>query len=379
MDFRFAVTCLPALLCVITFSTSRAQNTKNDSMLCVGNYWTPEQGKLFMEQEKQKYATAAAWKKRAAEIRKHILHAAELEKFPAKCPLNPIISEVRSYEGYQVRNVAFESLPGVYVTGSLYTPTQAKGKLPAVLTAEGHWSDPADYGRYRPEAQKRFATLARMGAIVFSYDAVGYGQLADFGWVHEHPKALKQQTWNSIRAVDFLISMGADPKRIAMTGASGGGTQTILLTAIDELNRQGKLPTIEGEEEFTLLREGSQWRISLDWGAGVKVSFTTVLPSETPIFAEPVVKETVARPSDVFTIGFRVKNRTNREIVTRIVHRIEPKELAQYLELVQCALLLPVRLRPGEEQTYNSTYILRVDLPDGTKHLDVIYEFKVDS
>jgi len=92
-----------------------------------------------------------------------------------------------------------------------------------------------------------------------------------------------------------------------------------------------------------------------------------------------VVKETVARPSDVFTIGFRVKNRTNREIVTRIVHRIEPKELAQYLELVQCALLLPVRLRPGEEETYNSTYILRGDLPDGTKHLDVIYEFKVDS
>ena len=92
-----------------------------------------------------------------------------------------------------------------------------------------------------------------------------------------------------------------------------------------------------------------------------------------------MVKETVARPSDVFTIGFMVKNRTNREIVTRIVHRIEPKELAQYLELVQCALLLPVRLRPGEEQTYNSTYILRVDLPDGTKHLDVIYEFKVDS
>jgi hypothetical protein len=155
--------------------------------------------------------------------------------------------------------------------------------------------------------------------------------------------------------------------------------QKKILTAIDELNRQGKLPTIEGEEEFTLLREGSQWRISLDWGAGVKVSFTTVLPSETPIFAEPVVKETVARPSDVFTIGFRVKNRTNREIVTRIVHRIEPKELAQYLELVQCALLLPVRLRPGEKETYNSTYILRGDLPDGTKHLDVIYEFKVDS
>jgi cytochrome c oxidase assembly protein CtaG/Cox11 len=155
--------------------------------------------------------------------------------------------------------------------------------------------------------------------------------------------------------------------------------QKKILEAIDELNRQGKLPIIEGEEEFTLLREGSQWRVSLDWGAGIKVSFTTVLPSDTAISAEPLTKQTVARPSDVFTIGFRVKNGSNRAIVTRIVHRVEPKELAQYLELVQCALLLPVQLRPGEEQTYNSTYVVRGDLPDGAGRLDVIYEFKIDN
>ena len=155
--------------------------------------------------------------------------------------------------------------------------------------------------------------------------------------------------------------------------------QKKLLAAIDEMNRRGKLPIIEGEEEFTLLREGAQWRVSLDWGAGVKVSFTTVLPSDTAISAEPLAKQTVARPSDVFTIGFRVKNRTDRAIVTRIVHRVEPKELAQYLELVQCALLLPVQLRPGEEQTYDSTYVVRGDLPDGAERLDVIYEFKIDN
>jgi hypothetical protein len=155
--------------------------------------------------------------------------------------------------------------------------------------------------------------------------------------------------------------------------------QKKILAAIDEMTRQGKLPMIEGEEQFTLLREGSQWRVSLDWGAGVKVSFTTVLPSDTAISAEPLAKQTVARPSDVFTIGFRVKNRSNRAIVTRIVHRVEPKELAQYLELVQCALLLPVQLRPGEEQTYNSTYVVRGDLPDGAERLDVIYEFKIDN
>ncbi|HEY1232897.1 MAG TPA: cytochrome c oxidase assembly protein [Candidatus Binatia bacterium] len=155
--------------------------------------------------------------------------------------------------------------------------------------------------------------------------------------------------------------------------------QKKILAAIDEMTRQGKLPMIEGEEQFTLLREGSQWRVSLDWGAGVKVSFTTVLPSDTAISAEPLAKQTVARPSDVFTIGFRVKNRSNRAIVTRIVHRVEPKDLAQYLELVQCALLLPVQLRPGEEQTYNSTYVVRGDLPDGAERLDVIYEFKIDN
>ena len=75
--------------------------------------------------------------------------------------------------------------------------------------------------------------MARMGAIVFSFDMVGYGQMADFGWQHEHPETMKLQIWNSIRAIDFLISRGVDPTRIACTGASGGGTQTFLLAAVD--------------------------------------------------------------------------------------------------------------------------------------------------
>jgi len=75
--------------------------------------------------------------------------------------------------------------------------------------------------------------MARMGAMVFAIDMVGYGQMADLGWKHEHPDALKLQLWNCIRSVDFLIAMGADSQRIACTGASGGGTQTFLLAAVD--------------------------------------------------------------------------------------------------------------------------------------------------
>jgi len=227
------------VIAMLNFPTMAVSQDKSpvkniDPMFCMGEYWTEAQGKEFLEQMRQTYTTAAAWKKRAKQIRAHILKGAGLEKFPEKCPLKPIFGEKRAFDGYQVQNVAFESLPGVYVTGSLYTPTQVQGILPGILTVEGHWDLPTDYGRYRPEAQKRFASMARMGAMVWAYDAVGFGQLADFGWRHVHPRSLRQQLWNSIRGVDFLISMGVDPKRIGMTGASGGGTQTFLLTAVED-------------------------------------------------------------------------------------------------------------------------------------------------
>lgn len=218
----------------VGFSQNPLDKNASDTMLCVGKHWTEEEGKTFLNGMRQSYTTASAWKTRAKQIRQQILKGAGLEKFPKKGPLNPILGDKRVFDGYQVQNIAFESLPGVYVTGSLYTPLNYKGKIPGILTVEGHWPKPGDYGRYRPEAQKRLASMARMGAMVWAYDAVGYGQMVDFGWEHKHPEALKLQLWNSIRGVDFLLSMGADPEKIGMTGPSGGGTQTFLLAAVDD-------------------------------------------------------------------------------------------------------------------------------------------------
>lgn len=219
---------------LITIGCNEKAEDDSEPMLSVGHFFTEEEGEEFLKEIRHTYTTAEEWEKRSERIRELILKGAGLEEYPEKTPLNAIVGDERMYEGYKVRNIAFESLPGVYVTGSLYTPTEAEGVMPGILSPHGHWTEPGDVGRYRPDAQKRFASMARMGAMVFAYDMVGYGQLGEFGWEHRHPEALKLQLWNSIRATDFLISMGADPEKIASTGASGGGSQTFFHAAIDD-------------------------------------------------------------------------------------------------------------------------------------------------
>lgn len=221
------------LLCSLCMG-ARAKK-KAEPILCQGNYQTEEQAKEQLAKFAATYSNLDEWKARARGIRRGIVRGVELMPTPEKCPLKPIIHSKRVHDGYTVENAAFESLPGVFVTGNLYRPTEGNGPYAGILCPHGHWGSADDYGRFRHDMQYRCATLAKMGAVVFAYDMVGYGDWANAGWEHRIPQALKMQTWNSIRAVDFLTSLDeVDPKRIAVTGASGGGTQTFLLTALDK-------------------------------------------------------------------------------------------------------------------------------------------------
>jgi len=176
------------------------------------------------------YHDRATWEERAASLRRHILEGAGLEPLPRRTPLNPVVHARHEMDGYTVEAIYFESFPGFFVTGNLYRPLElAEGPRPAgILCPHGHW----DTGRFREDMQARCGFLARMGALVLAYDMVGWQESSQVE--HKDPHALTYQLWNSMRALDLLLELGADPKRLGATGASGGGTQTFLLAALDE-------------------------------------------------------------------------------------------------------------------------------------------------
>jgi dienelactone hydrolase len=207
-------------------------------------------------------STKAEWEKQSKAIRERVLVSTGLWPMPPKEPLKPVIHGKIDRGDYTVEKVFFASLPGHYVSGNLYRPKNVKGKVPGVLCPHGHWKNGRFYDAGEKEAQSqlsqgaektmagaryplqaRMVELARLGCVVFHYDMVGVADSQPIGhgtgfsdaeaelWLQS---ALGLQTFNSIRALDFISSLpDVDPHRIAVTGASGGGTQTFLLCAID--------------------------------------------------------------------------------------------------------------------------------------------------
>ena len=190
-----------------------------------------EKGDSNLGRLAQYQKSRAEWEHRSEVLRRGILRAARLEPLPERTPMHPVRHSHRVREGFSVENVTLETTPGFFLPANLYIPALAAAtrRAPVVLLAQGHFPD----GRFNPNTQILAANLARMGAIVIAYDMVGRGESSQLQ--HEHHEALRLQLWNSIRVLDFALSLPeADPERVAMTGASGGGTQTFLCTAIDE-------------------------------------------------------------------------------------------------------------------------------------------------
>jgi dienelactone hydrolase len=180
-----------------------------------------------------------AWKARKAEIRRQILVSAGLWPEFERPPLKPVVFGKLERDGYSVEKVHLETLPGFHLTGNLYRPLGPKGPFPGVVSPHGHWKNGRFNDTKEGSVPGRAITLARLGFVVFTYDMVGYGDFKQLPHKFSDPAwgmgLLGLQLWNSVRAVDFVESLpDVDPKRIGATGASGGGTQTFLLTAVDD-------------------------------------------------------------------------------------------------------------------------------------------------
>lgn len=201
-----------------------------ESTLCVGHYWTEKEANSKMREFATTWEDVNSWEERAKRIKQGIISGMQLDKMPEiHGDFQTIIRDEKVMDGYIVENIAIQSFPGFYITGNLYRPTERKEKYAAILNPHGHLKDK----RFTDFIQKRSAVLARMGAIVFSYDMVGYGESTQV--THTIPIALLLQTWNSLRVLEYLLSRpDVDPERVGMTGGSGGGTQTFLLTAIED-------------------------------------------------------------------------------------------------------------------------------------------------
>lgn len=213
-------------------------------------------------------------------MRTDVAVALGLHPAPTRPPVNAVIHGRIDQGDYTIDKVYFESAPGFFVTGNLYRPKQFTGRIPAVLFAHGHWKDarflnqPPDFVRReiatgqevfaeggRSRFQSMCVQLARMGCLVWQWDSLSDGdsiQLPESlvhrfakqrpemnraeGWGLYSPQAearlqsvMGLQTWNNLRSLDFVLGLPeVDPTRVAVTGASGGGTQTMILAALDD-------------------------------------------------------------------------------------------------------------------------------------------------
>ena len=181
------------------------------------------------------YTDKASWEERKACLRKEVRMRLGIDSLMKKRVDNPkpILSKIRKYNGYTVQNFALETLPGLYVCGSIYTP-RSKGKHALIICPNGHFGG----GRYREDQQQRMGTLARMGAVCVDYDLFGWGEsaLQVGSAAHRSSAAHVIQAMNGLSVLDYMLAnrKDIDVTRIGANGGSGGGTHTVLLTALDE-------------------------------------------------------------------------------------------------------------------------------------------------
>ncbi|PRD54164.1 alpha/beta hydrolase family protein [Sphingobacterium gobiense] len=195
--------------------------------------WEPQDGWDYLDKLALQYQDEDSWEQRKQQIRPGLYKALKLSPLPPRPQSAPLVTKKRKFKNYTVENFALEIMPGLYVNGSIYRPLKSKGKVPLMLSPDGHWAG----HRFREDAQIRCAMTAQMGAVAVSYDLFGWGESGLQFQYSDHRKSLSLtvQTLGAIRILDWMLQDSQiDAARVGICGGSGGGSQTVLMTALDD-------------------------------------------------------------------------------------------------------------------------------------------------
>jgi dienelactone hydrolase len=191
--------------------------------------------------------TGEQWKRQRPDLRREMLDMLGLWPLPEKADLDARVTGTVERPEFVVEKVLFQSRPGLYVTGDLYRPKSVTGKLPAVLYVCGHSrveKDGVIFGN-KAHYQHHAEWFAANGYVCLVLDTLQLGEvpgvhhgtydLGQWWWLSRGYTPAGVEAWNGVRGIDYLISRPeVDPRRIGVTGRSGGGATSWWLGAIDD-------------------------------------------------------------------------------------------------------------------------------------------------
>lgn len=256
LDFRWSgrvavllLLIMPWLILLGTAGGAAAQSSSSDTRQAdaeLARYFTRETRQLS-DNCLAGISTLDQWKQRRAELHRQLLEMLGLSPLPEKTDLQVTYTGTTEHEEFVVKQLHFQSRPGLYVTGNLYLPRQRAGKLPAVLYVCGHGQvkkDGVSYGN-KTHYHHHGSWFARNGYVCLTIDTLQLGEIEGihhgtyrenmWWWLNRGYTPAGVEAWNCIRSLDLLQSLPeVDGERLGVTGRSGGGAYSWWIAAIDE-------------------------------------------------------------------------------------------------------------------------------------------------
>ena len=153
--------------------------------------------------------------------------------------------------------------------------------------------------------------------------------------------------------------------------------QKELLAELDSRNQSGKLLNIEGQETIELIKEADAWKVFLDWAAGTRVLLQSKLADGNKLDIRFTTTEVIAKNDELFLVNLKIRNPGAHAVIFTVGHLLEPPEVAEDLQLVECGLLTPTTLDAKQEKEFAMAYQLNSAAGLSHREIKLTYEFKV--